>query len=41
MVARLREEQDELRDTAERLCSEHGAAYGERDRAIRERDEAQ
>ena len=40
-VARLRKERDELRHTAERLRSERGAAYGERDQAIREHGEAQ
>ena len=39
MVTRLRMEQDELCYTMERLRSEHGMAYGERDQAIRERDE--
>ena len=40
-VARLRKEQDELRQTAERLRSEHGAAYEERDQAARDHDKAQ
>ena len=40
-VARLRTERDELCHTAERLRSEHGAARGERDQAVRERDQAQ
>ena len=31
MVAWLRKEQDELLQTVERLCSEHGAAHDERD----------
>ena len=33
-VARLRKERDKLRQTMERLRSEHGAAYGERDQAV-------
>ena len=40
-VAQLCKERDELRHTIERLGSERGVAYGERDQAIRERDEAQ
>ena len=31
IIARLRKERDELRQTMERLCSEHGVACGERD----------
>ena len=41
MVARLCEEQDDLRRTAERLRLERCASCGERDQAIRERDEVQ
>ena len=33
-------ERDELRQTAERLRSEHSAAREERDQAVREHDEA-
>ena len=40
MVARLRMERDELRYTMERLRSEHGTAYEERDQVVQERDEA-
>ena len=40
-VAWLHKERDELRQTMERLRSEHGVARGERDQAIRERDETQ
>jgi len=40
VVARLRRERDELRKTAERLCSERGTAREECDLAVRERDEA-
>ena len=40
-VARLHKERDKLCHTAERLRSEHGMAYGERDLAVREHDEAQ
>ena len=40
-VSRLRTERDEPCHTAERLCLEHGGAYGECIRAIRERDEVQ
>ncbi|XP_066375270.1 uncharacterized protein [Miscanthus floridulus] len=39
VVARLRREQDELRQTAERLRLERGTAREERDKAVRERDE--
>ena len=31
VIARLRKERDELRQTTERLRSEHGAAHEERD----------
>ena len=41
MVTRQRTERDELCHTAERLRSERGVACGERDLAVRERDEAQ
>ncbi|XP_066315515.1 uncharacterized protein [Miscanthus floridulus] len=40
VVAQLRKERDELRHTTERLCSEHGAAYGECNQAIQERAKA-
>jgi len=40
-VAQLCREQDELRQTTERLCSERDAARGERDQAVREHDETQ
>jgi len=40
VVARLRRERDELCQTIERLCSEHGTAREERDQAVQERDEA-
>ena len=40
MIARLRGERDELRQTEERLCLERGIAHEDHDRAIRERDEA-
>jgi len=40
VIARLREERDELRRTEERLRPECGTAHEDRDRAIRERDEA-
>ena len=33
-VTRLRKEQDELLQTMERLCSEHGAAREERDQSF-------
>ena len=39
-VARLHKERDELLQTMERLCSEHGAAHEERDQAFREHDQA-
>ena len=39
MIARLCKEQDELRQTIERLRSERGTAREERDQAIRESDE--
>ena len=41
MVGQLRTERDKLCHTTERLRSEHGAAYRERDQAVREHDEAQ
>ena len=41
VIARQRKECDELRQTTERLRSEHGTARGERDHAVRECDEAQ
>ena len=37
-VARLCKEQDELLQTVERLCSEHGVAHEEHDQALREHD---
>ena len=39
-IARLRREQDELLQTIERLRTEHGMVCEERDRAVREHDEA-
>ena len=39
-IARLRKEQDELLQTTERLCSEHGVARKERDQDLRECDQA-
>ena len=39
-VARLCKEQDELVQTTERLCSEHGTAHEEHDQAFREHDQA-
>ena len=39
VITRLRGEQDELRQTKERLCSERGTAREDHDRAIRERNE--
>ena len=40
-VAQLHKEWDELLQTMERLCSEHGTAREERDQALRERDDVQ
>ena len=40
MIARLCRERDELRQTVERLCLEHGMVREELDRAIRECDKA-
>ena len=40
VITRLREERDELRRTEEILRLERGTARDDRDRAIRERDEA-
>jgi len=40
VIARLREERDELCRTKERLCLEHSIAHGDHDRAIQEGDEA-
>ena len=40
VVAWLRREQDKLRQTTERLCSECGTACEEHDQAVREHDEA-
>ena len=40
-VARLCNERDELCQTTERLCSEHGTTHRECDQAVREHDEAQ
>ena len=40
VITRLREERDELRRTEERLRSEHSTTNEDRDRAIREHDEA-
>ena len=40
VVARLRRERDELRQTIERLHLEHGTACEECDQAVRERDKA-
>ena len=37
-IARLHKERDELIQTTERLCLEHGAAHEERDQALREHD---
>ena len=34
VVTRLRKEQDELIQTTERLCSEHGVAHEEHDQAL-------
>ena len=39
-VARLHKERDELLQTVERLCSEHGAAHEECNHALREHDQA-
>ena len=39
-ITRLHRERDELCQTIERLRSECGSVHEERDRAIRERDEA-
>ena len=41
VIARLRRERDKLCHTVKRLRSEHGVAYGERDLAVREHNEAQ
>jgi len=40
-VARLRNERDELLQTIERLCSEHGVAREEHDQACQECDNDQ
>ena len=40
VVAWLRKEQDELIQTAERLCLEHGSAHEEHDQAFRECNQA-
>ena len=40
-VARLSGERDEQRQTSERLHLERSTVHGERDLAVRERDEAQ
>ena len=40
MIARLHKERDELRQTEERLRSEHSAAHEDRDWAIQECDKA-
>ena len=40
MIAQLRRERDELRQTIERLHSECGMAHEERDQVVRECDEA-
>jgi len=39
-VTRLRKERDELLQTMERLCLEHGVACEEHNQALRERDQA-
>ena len=39
MIAQLRRERDELHQTMERLCLEHGTVHEEHDRAVREHNE--
>ena len=40
VVTRLRKDWDELLQTTERLCSEHGATHEEHDQALQEHDQA-